>query len=169
MALTFVLGGARSGKTAYALGEALKQPAVRRIMIATAQALDGEMADRIARHQAERGTEWETREAPRALAEAVRSLQAGDVAVIDCLTLWVTNLMMDEVEIGPAVADLVVALSESLADLVLISNEVGQGIVPDNALARRFRDETGWAHQAVAQAADRVVFVTAGLAQALKG
>lgn len=169
MGLTFVLGGARSGKTAHALGLALERPAARRVMIATAEALDGEMADRIARHQAERGADWETVEAPRALSEAVRGLSADDVAVIDCLTLWITNLMMDEAEIGPAVADLVAALSESPAELVVISNEVGQGIVPDNALARRFRDEAGWAHQAVAKAAHRVVFVTAGLAQVLKG
>lgn len=169
MGLTFVLGGARSGKTAHALRIALAPPARRRVMIATAEALDGEMAARIARHQAERGDDWETVEAPRRLAEAVAALSSGDVAVIDCLTLWITNLMLDDADIGAAMSELKAALVASPAELVVISNEVGQGIVPDNALARRFRDEAGWAHQALAAVADRVVFVTAGLAQTLKG
>jgi adenosylcobinamide kinase / adenosylcobinamide-phosphate guanylyltransferase len=169
MGLTFVLGGARSGKTALALREALARPAARRIMIATAEALDGEMSDRIARHRAERGADWTTVEAPRRLADAVADLAQEDVAVIDCLTLWITNLMLDEADVGAAVAELIAALAASPANLIVISNEVGQGIVPDNALARRFRDEAGWAHQALAVAADRVVFVTAGLGQALKG
>jgi adenosylcobinamide kinase/adenosylcobinamide-phosphate guanylyltransferase len=164
-----VLGGARSGKTAYALGEALARPAARRVMIATAEPLDDEMAARIAHHQTERGSDWLTVEAPRELAAAVRALAASDVAVIDCLTLWISNLMMDGADVGAAVADLVTALGESPAELAVISNEVGQGIVPDNPLARRFRDEAGWAHQALARAADRVVFVTAGLPQVLKG
>lgn len=169
MGLTFVLGGARSGKTAHALRIALGAPARRRVMIATAEALDGEMAARIARHQAERGEDWVTVEAPRRLAEAVADLSSGDVAVIDCLTLWITNLMLDDTDIGAAMTELTAALLASPAELVVISNEVGQGIVPDNALARRFRDEAGWAHQALAAVADRVVFVTAGLAQTLKG
>lgn len=169
MSLTFVLGGARSGKTAYALGQALAGPAGPRVMIATAQALDDEMAARIARHQAERGPEWTTVEAPLRLAEAVADLRAGEVAVVDCLTLWLTNQMLDEADIGAKVAELTAALRASPADLVVISNEVGQGIVPDNALARRFRDEAGWMHQAVAAAADRAVLVTAGLPLVLKG
>ena len=169
MSLTFVLGGARSGKTALALREALAHPATRRVMIATAEALDGEMAERIARHRAERGADWVTVEAPRRLADAVADLADGDVAVIDCLTLWITNLLMDQADVGAAMAELVTALAASPAELIVISNEVGQGIVPDNALARRFRDEAGWAHQAVAAAADRVVFVTAGLGRVLKG
>lgn len=169
MGLTFVLGGARSGKTALALREAMARPATRRIMIATAEALDAEMGERIARHRAERGADWITVEAPRRLADAVADLAQGDVAVIDCLTLWITNVLMDEADVAAAVAELTAALAASPAELVVISNEVGQGIVPDNALARRFRDEAGWAHQAVAAAADRVVFVTAGLGRVLKG
>jgi adenosylcobinamide kinase/adenosylcobinamide-phosphate guanylyltransferase len=168
MGVTFVLGGARSGKTAYALGEALARPAARRVMIATAEPLDDEMAARIARHQAERGSDWRTVEAPRRLAEAIRALRPGDVAVIDCLTLWISNLMTDGTDVGASVSELVAALTASPAELIVISNEVGQGIVPDNSLARRFRDEAGWAHQALARAADRVVFVTAGLPQVLK-
>ncbi|WP_332770141.1 bifunctional adenosylcobinamide kinase/adenosylcobinamide-phosphate guanylyltransferase [Phenylobacterium sp.] len=169
MSLTLVLGGARSGKTSYALTEAGKRPAERRVMVATAEALDAEMAERIARHRAERGGAWATVEAPRELAAAVRELRSGEVAVIDCLTLWLTNLMLDEADLGAAVAELGLALRASPAELFVISNEVGQGIVPDNALARRFRDQAGWMHQAVAAAADQVVMVVAGLPLVLKG
>ena len=169
MSLTFILGGARSGKTGHALARARELSQGRLIMIATAHALDVEMAQRIARHQAERDEAWTTIEAPLDLAGAVRGLAAGDVAVIDCLTLWLTNQMLAEADIGLVVADLVDALAQSPAALVVISNEVGQGIVPDNALARRFRDEAGWMHQKVAAAADRVEAVMAGLPLPLKG
>jgi adenosylcobinamide kinase/adenosylcobinamide-phosphate guanylyltransferase len=169
MSLTFVLGGARSGKSGYAQEQARLLSGGPLIMVATAQALDAEMAARIARHQAERDGNWRTVEAPLDLAGAVRSLAPGDVGVIDCLTLWLTNQMLAEVEIAPAVADLVVAFVESPANLIVISNEVGQGIVPDNPLARRFRDEAGWMHQKVAAAADRAVMVIAGLPVVLKG
>src|SRR5687767_9707866 len=115
MSLTLVLGGARSGKTSYALTEAGKRPAERRVMVATAEALDAEMAERIARHRAERGDAWATIETPRELAAAVRGLRAGEVAVIDCLTLWLSNLMLAEADLGAAVADLALALSASPA------------------------------------------------------
>lgn len=169
MSLTFILGGARSGKTGHALARARELSQGRLIMIATAQALDVEMAQRIARHQAERDEAWTTIEAPLDLAGVVRGLAPGDVAVIDCLTLWLTNQMLAEAQIAPAVDDLVDALTQSPAALIVISNEVGQGIVPDNALARRFRDEAGWMHQKVAAAADRVEAVMAGLPLPLKG
>ena len=172
MALTFVLGGARSGKTAYALGQASQAArgrGGRLVMIATAQARDGEMAERIARHQAERGPEWETCEAPLDLADAVRALSAEDVAVIDCLTLWLSNLMHHQADIAEHVPALAEALRQTPAQVVLVSNEVGQGIVPDNALARRFRDEAGWANQAMAAVADKAVMVVAGLPVTLKG
>ena len=169
MSLTFVLGGARSGKSGYALEQARRLSSGPLTMIATAQALDAEMAARIARHQAERDDDWTTVEAPLDLAGAVRSLAPGDVAVIDCLTLWLTNQMLAEAEIAPAVAELIGAFAESPARLIVISNEVGQGIVPDNPLARRFRDEAGWMHQKVAAAADRAVMVIAGLPVVLKG
>ena len=168
MSLTFVLGGARSGKSSYALAQARRLSSGPLTMIATAQALDAEMAARIARHQAERDDDWTTVEAPLDLAGAVRRLGPGEVAVIDCLTLWLTNQMLAEAEIAPAVAALIEAFAQSPARLIVISNEVGQGIVPDNALARRFRDESGWMHQQVAAAADRVVMVVAGLPVVLK-
>ena len=155
MSLTFVLGGARSGKTSYALREAWNHSGKRRVMIATAQAHDAEMAERIARHQAERGEGWVTVEAPLDLAGAVAALGAGDVAVVDCLTLWLTNHLLADADLGRQVA----GLALSAATLYVVSNEVGQGIVPDNALARRFRDEAGWMNQAVA----------AGLPLVLKG
>jgi len=172
MSLTFVLGGARSGKTGYALREAQAVAAEaggRKVMIATAEALDDEMSARIARHRAERGGDWTTLEAPRALEDAVRALRPRDVAVIDCLTLWLSNLMAEGAEIADRVDALVAAMDASPADhIILISNEVGQGIVPDNALARRFRDEAGWMHQTIAGACDRVIVVQAGLAHSLK-
>ncbi|WP_374345777.1 bifunctional adenosylcobinamide kinase/adenosylcobinamide-phosphate guanylyltransferase [Phenylobacterium sp.] len=173
MSLIFVLGGARSGKTRYALSEAQRLAAEaggRKVMIATAEALDGEMADRIARHKAERGPDWATLEVPLALAEAIRSLRPRDVAVVDCLTLWLSNLMHAEAEIADETEALIAALDASPADaVILISNEVGQGIVPENALARRFRDEAGWMHQAIAGAVDQMVVVQAGLPMVLKG
>ncbi|MFN3522481.1 MAG: bifunctional adenosylcobinamide kinase/adenosylcobinamide-phosphate guanylyltransferase [Phenylobacterium sp.] len=170
MAWTLVLGGARSGKSAYARREAEAAPRRGRlVMIATAEAHDSEMAERIARHRAERDAAWATLEAPRDLAGAVCGLAPDDVAVVDCLTLWLSNLMLDEADVGANLARLASALSASPARLLVVSNEVGQGIVPDNALARRFRDEAGFMHQRLAAAADRVVLVVAGLPLVLKG
>jgi adenosylcobinamide kinase/adenosylcobinamide-phosphate guanylyltransferase len=171
MGLTLVLGGARSGKSAYARLAAereAKRRGCRLIMIATAQALDEEMALRIARHRAERGADWATLEEPLDLAGAIERLTAKDVAVVDCLTLWLSNLMHYETPLQPAFEALAQAAGTTEGELFLVSNEVGQGLVPDNALARRFRDEAGLLHQRLAQAADTVVFVTAGLAQTLK-
>lgn len=168
MSLTFVIGGARSGKTSYALAQAQARPAQRLVMIATAEALDEEMASRIARHREERGQAWTTIEAPLALVSAVNKLQPGDVAVIDCLTLWLSNLLLGELDVEAAVEELNQALVASPAEIIVISNEVGQGIVPDNPLARRFRDEAGRMHQAIAGVADRAVLVVAGLPVTLK-
>jgi adenosylcobinamide kinase/adenosylcobinamide-phosphate guanylyltransferase len=170
MATTLVLGGARSGKTAYAQAAALDaaRGGERPIMIATAQAFDNEMQARIDRHVADRGDAWTTVEAPLALAEAIGALGAGDTAVVDCLTLWLNNLMMAERELEPAFAALEAAVIACPAQLWMVSNEVGGGITPDNALARRFRDEAGFLHQRLARVADRVVLVTAGLPLSLK-
>jgi adenosylcobinamide kinase/adenosylcobinamide-phosphate guanylyltransferase len=172
MGLTLVLGGARSGKSAYARRAAEREAARRSgrlIMIATAEALDEEMARRIARHRDERGPDWTTLEEPLDLAEAIERLAPEDVAVVDCLTLWLSNLMHYERPLQPAFEALAQAAGATACALFLVSNEVGQGLVPDNALARQFRDEAGLLHQRLAQVADKVVFVTAGLPQTLKG
>jgi adenosylcobinamide kinase/adenosylcobinamide-phosphate guanylyltransferase len=168
MAFTFVLGGARSGKSAYAQ-TAAERLGPSPVMIATAQAFDDEMALRIARHQAERGGAWRTVEAPVDVAAAVAALQPGEVAVIDCLTLWLSNLMHAEADIDQATDDLLTALAKTPAEVFLVANEVGQGIVPDNALARRFRDAAGRMNQAMAAASGRAVLITAGLPLFLKG
>jgi adenosylcobinamide kinase/adenosylcobinamide-phosphate guanylyltransferase len=171
MTMTFILGGARSGKSAHGQALAERAAAARGgglFLIATAQALDGEMADRIRRHQAERGAAWRTIEAPIDIAGAIEGLMADDVAVVDCLTLWLSNLMMNDIDIGAAGSSLIDVLKESPADIILISNEVGLGIVPDNALARRFRDEAGRLHQRIAAIADHVHLAMAGLILTMK-
>lgn len=164
MPLTLVLGGARSGKSAFAQRAAEAAAAGRApIMIATGQAFDDEMRDRIARHQAERGDAWRTIEAPIELARALDELEADDVAVVDCLTLWLTNVILADQDAGSARSDLLSAVARCRARLWLVGNEVGLGIVPENALARLFRDEAGRLHQALAAVADEVTLMVAGL------
>jgi adenosylcobinamide kinase/adenosylcobinamide-phosphate guanylyltransferase len=167
---TLVLGGARSGKTRRALG--LAEAAEARVYVATAQAFDDEMRAKIAAHRAERtGGGWATIEAPLDLGEALGSIDAGGaqlVAVVDCLTLWLTNLMLGELDIASATAELLVALEATPARVVLVSNEVGFGIVPDNALARRFRDAQGRLNQQLAAAVGSVELVVAGLVVPIK-
>lgn len=173
MTSILVLGGARSGKSAFAQ-KAAEQAAEnaagagRPVLIATGQAFDAEMAERIARHQADRGESWITVEAPLALAEAIAALPAEAVAVVDCLTLWLSNLMLDERDIAAAATALVEAVAACPARLWLVSNEVGLGLVPETPLGRRFRDEAGRLHQRLAQAVDEVYFVAAGLPLKLK-
>ena len=165
--LHFILGGARSGKSrhAEAVIEALPSPWV---YIATAQAFDSEMQDRIALHRDRRPKHWQTIEAPLDLPRAVR--EAGEHPVlIDCLTLWVTNLLLGDHNTDDAFDGLIVALRARTAPTVIVSNETGLGIVPDNALARRFRDMAGVLNQRVAALAQRVDFVVAGIAMRVKG
>lgn len=165
----FILGGARSGKSAFAQQRA-QANGLRVIYLATAEADDAEMVVRIARHRAERPADWGLVEEPLALAVALQAHAAPDCCLlVDCLTLWLSNLLAvgDErlsMEIN-ALADIIPALP---GHLLLVSNEVGQGIVPANPLARRFRDEAGWLHQAIARRCDRVTFVIAGLPLTLK-
>ncbi len=171
-----IFGGARSGKTARAL--ALAQSFQRRIYIATAEAFDAEMRDRIVRHQAERDDHWGTIEAPHALAQELVHLaiqpdvDAQTCVVVDCLTLWLSNCYGADRDIGIASRELIAAIGQfhagSPARLVFVSNEVGLGIVPDNALARAFRDAQGRLNQDVAAAVDHVEFVAAGLPLTLK-
>lgn len=166
--VTLVLGGARSGKSRYA--ETLLREAGGGIYLATAQALDSEMTARIARHRAERGHGWTTVEEPLELAAALeRGAQAGRPILVDCLTLWLSNLMGAGRATEAETARLRAVLKILPVPVVFVSNEVGLGIVPDNALARAFRDEAGRLNQAIAAAANRVVFLAAGLPLVLKG
>lgn len=168
--ITFVLGGARSGKTAFA--EALVNGSgLSPVYVATGRAFDAEMETRIARHQADRGPTWQTFEAPLDLVGTLeREAKPGRMLLVDCLTLWVTNLMMDGRDIDAEADALAACLGSGLAaPVVLVSNEVGLGIVPDNAMAREFRDHAGRLHQRIAAVASTVHFVVAGLPMKLKG
>jgi adenosyl cobinamide kinase/adenosyl cobinamide phosphate guanylyltransferase len=160
--VSFVLGGARSGKSAYAEGLLEAHPGPW-VYVATAQAFDDEMRARLAEHRARRADGWQTVEEPLDLAGA---LAHPGPMLVDCLTLWLTNLMLAGRE-----ADwpgLLTAIDARTAPTVFVSNEVGLGIVPDNALARAFRDAAGRLHQRLAKRADRVVFMIAGLPMVVK-
>jgi adenosyl cobinamide kinase/adenosyl cobinamide phosphate guanylyltransferase len=164
--LHFVLGGARSGKSRYAESLFAAEPAC--VYIATAQAFDDEMGARIAEHQERRDARWTTFDAPFDLVGALK--EAGDRPVlVDCLTLWLTNWMLAEFDHDAAGERLVSYLSTRQAMTVLVSNEVGLGLVPETPLGRRFRDAQGRLNQRVAAAATRVVFVAAGLPLVMKG
>lgn len=165
--IELVLGGARSGKSRYAAQCAMAS-GLPVTFIATAQAFDDEMAERIARHRADRPTGWRTVEEPLALAASLaREAAAGHCLLVDCLTLWLSNVLLagreDEIE------TLIATLPTLPGQLILVSNEVGFGIVPENALARRFRDEQGRLNQQIARLAERVTLVAAGLPLPLKG
>ncbi|KAB2931432.1 MAG: bifunctional adenosylcobinamide kinase/adenosylcobinamide-phosphate guanylyltransferase [Candidatus Contendobacter sp.] len=165
----FILGGARSGKSAFAQRRATASgPSV--IYLATAQAGDAEMAERIARHRVERPGSWGLVEEPLALAAALRAHAAPHrCLLVDCLTLWLSNLLAaGDDALAAETQALLTTLPTLPGHLLLVSNEVGQGIVPANPLARRFRDEAGRLHQAVADRCDRVSFVIAGLPLTLK-
>ena len=169
--LSLVLGGARSGKSRYAesLVAALPPPwKAPWNYVATAEAGDSEMAERIAAHRARRGASWRTIEAPRDLTGSLQRGR-GTPVLIDCLTLWLSNLMLAGVDIDAEMEGLDVALSAAAAPIVMVANEVGSGIVPDHPLGRRFRDMQGVLNQRIAARADRVVLMVAGLPLALKG
>lgn len=166
--VTLVLGGARSGKSRYAeaLAESRAGPC---LYLATATAGDDEMAARIAHHRARRGSRWQTVEEPMDLVGALhRCARADSVVLVDCLTLWLGNLMEAGRDPESETRHLVTALPVLEGDVIFVSNEVGLGIVPDNALARAFRDAAGRLNQDVAAAAQVVVFMAAGLPMALK-
>lgn len=160
--ITLVTGGARSGKSALAERLVARWDTAR-VYIATAQPLDGEMSDRIAQHRQRRGAGWITVEEPTDLTGALTRSDGQGVRLVDCLTLWMSN-MMGRADI-PA---LVAVLRQQHSPVVLVTNELGQGIVPDNALARRFRDDHGWMNQAVADVADQVWMAVAGQPLRLK-
>lgn len=170
MSHVLILGGARSGKTALAERLATTM-GVAPVYLATAEALDAEMVERVTTHQRQRAGRFTTIEEPLDLAEAIE--EAGmdhDVVLVDCLTLWITNLLGAERDVAEAVEDLADALEAmELTRVILVSNEVGLGIVPDNPLARTFRDLVGWAHQRLASICPDVYFVAAGIPMAMKG
>jgi len=165
-----VLGGARSGKTGFAERLAMRA-GERPLYLATAQALDAEMLERVKLHQEQRHKRFATLEEPIELAASLRSAaRTHDVILVDCLTLWITNLLGANLNVAAAVDELAAALPEiDTARVILVSNEVGLGIVPDNALARMFRDLAGAAHQRLAEICTGVHFVVAGLPMTLKG
>jgi len=165
--LTFVLGGARSGKSRHAetLVAALPPPW---IYVATAEPLDDEMAARIAAHKGRRDHRWRTIEAPRDLAGALTSAAAGVPILIDCLTLWLSNLMLAGADPDAETLRFEAALRDAAGPVIAVANEVGLGIVPDNALARRFRDAAGRLNQRLAARADRVVLLVAGIPLTVK-
>jgi len=168
--VVLVLGGARSGKSSFALTQASGLRG-RKIYVATAQALDAEMAERIDKHRRERKPDWETLEEPLLLGRAVRSLnQTYEIAVIDCLTLWLSNLFGAGEAIETEQDDFIESLRslERTISLFVVSNEVGLGIVPENETARRFRDLAGRLNQRVAALADEVFFLAAGIPMKIK-
>ena len=166
MSLTLVLGGARSGKSAYAQNAAEREASARGVspkIIVTAEIFDEEMAQRVALHRQDRGDWWTTIEAPRDLASAIRALKSDDVVVIDCMTLWLSNIMLAEVDIASETQRLLNALEQTSASIWIVTNEVGWSIVPDNALARRYRDEAGRLNQILARYCRDVFLIAAGM------
>jgi len=171
--LILILGGAKSGKSSAALSRCHEWPAPR-LYLATAEAKDQEMAERIARHQAERGPGWRTVEEPLDPARVLKSLEPGSASVVllDCLTLWLSNLMagldLNVDQVMESCRELIEAARLAPCPIVMVSNEVGLGLVPESKLARDFRDASGLVHQEMARAAAEVLWVTAGLVQKLK-
>ena len=166
--LTLILGGARSGKSRLAEG-LVTATGLPRHYIATAEAWDDEMRARIAQHQADRGDNWKTWSKPRDVAGVLAQIPPGHVVLLDCATLWLTNEILADADVPARVDTLLTALAACASPVVVVSNEVGQGIVPDNALARTFRDHQGRLNQQIAAQAGLVVAVMAGLPLVLKG
>jgi len=167
MAIILITGGARSGKSARAELRARGFPG-QPVHIATAEALDAEMSERIELHRARRARAWIEREVPLALVEALEETDGGGARLVDCLTLWLSNLLHAKRDWSQEAARLAETLGRQKSAVVLVSNEVGLGIVPDNALARTFRDAAGLLNQTIANVADEVEFVVAGLPMRFK-
>ncbi len=166
--LTFILGGAASGKSAFA-EQLTVSNGKSRVYLATSQVFDDEMRLKIRQHIAQRGSGWTTIEAPFDLSPELAKLTNDQICLIDCATMWLTNHLLAENNLEEAQAGLLEAMKTCAAQIVVVSNEVGHGIVPDNALSRRFREAQGRLNIALAAQADRVVQVTAGLPLVLKG
>jgi adenosylcobinamide kinase/adenosylcobinamide-phosphate guanylyltransferase len=167
MPVVLITGGARSGKSRRAELRARTFPG-RPVYIATAEALDAEMAERIARHRDRRGGEWIEREVPLKILPALIETDGGGPRLIDCLTLWLSNLLHENRDWTTAISQLADGLSRQRSPVIMVTNEVGLGIVPDNALARAYRDAAGHMNQIMAEVADEVEFVVAGLPMKLK-
>ncbi|WFU38315.1 bifunctional adenosylcobinamide kinase/adenosylcobinamide-phosphate guanylyltransferase [Bradyrhizobium sp. CB82] len=167
MAVVLITGGARSGKSRRAEARARSFPGPP-VYIATAEALDAEMAERIAHHRARRGDDWIERETPLDLVAALDATDGGGARLVDCLTLWLSNLLHAGRDWSKEAALLAAALRRQQSPVILVTNEVGLGIVPDNALARSFRDAAGLLNQVIAEVADEVEFVVAGLPMKVK-
>lgn len=175
--IELVAGGARSGKSAYAVGVAESFPG-NHILVATATAKDAAMAQRIAIHQAERSARWQLIEAPLDLAVVISAHDADDIVLVDCLTLWLTNWRCKPAPSAPSEAWLeqwlaqkqafLASLQQTKSSVFLVTNEVGMGVVPIGAMSRDFVDHAGWLHQAIAAIANKVTMVTFGLPQVLK-
>jgi len=169
---TLIIGGCRSGKSRHALELAEKISGNKRIFIATCMPLDDEMKERINRHKKERDKSWTTIEAPVELSVVINeNSREGDVILVDCLTLWINNLLMETEDpdiIHQRIHKLILAIEEAKCPIILVSNEVGAGIVPENKLARQFRDLAGFTNQKVAERADRVIWMVAGIPVPIK-
>jgi len=167
-----VIGGCRSGKSRQALGLAEKISGSKRIFIATCMPLDDEMKERINCHKKERDKSWTTIETPVELSVVINeNSREGDVILVDCLTLWINNLLMETEDpdiIHQRINKLILAIKEAKCPIILVSNEVGAGIVPENKLARQFRDYAGFANQKVASCVDRVIWMVAGIPVTIK-
>lgn len=170
--ITFVIGGCRSGKSGHALELADRVPGARKAFVATCVPRDEEMNRRVARHRQDRSSSWITLEIPLSLADAIRQKSTEyDLMLVDCLTLWMSNLLLETEDfetIDRHVADLVQALESARCPVILVSNEVGTGIVPENRLARLFRDAAGFSNQKVAACADEVIWMVAGIPVKIK-
>lgn len=162
-----VTGGARSGKSRYA-EQRTRELGSAPVYIATAEAFDAEMADRIAQHQQRRGPEWQTINAPLDLSQALKEADGRGPCLVDCLTIWLNNLMFHERDIAAATQKLISVIHKRVDPVILVTNEVGSGIVPENALARRFRDEAGRMNQTMAEAVDEVYVSISGMPLKLK-
>jgi adenosylcobinamide kinase/adenosylcobinamide-phosphate guanylyltransferase len=166
--ITFVTGGARSGKSSFALSASSDMQG-RKAYIATAQALDIEMKGRIEKHKQERASAWDTFEEPLAVSKLMGEIGGKyDVVLIDCLTLWLSNLMMNNADIEAEMESFISSAKSCGAELYIVSNEVGMGIVPDNEMARMFRDYAGIMNRLAAEAADRVYLLCAGIPVRIK-
>jgi adenosylcobinamide kinase/adenosylcobinamide-phosphate guanylyltransferase len=171
--IKFVLGGCRSGKSKYALSYANSHWQAPKGFIATSEPLDHEMQARIANHQKERGRDWHTIECPINICNTIQHVSHQySGMLLDCITLWISNLMcqdMDDAFIKNQIAQFLDALTNIQCPIVIVSNEVGLGIVPDNAMARLYRDLVGYANQQIANIAEQVVFMVAGIPMTVKG